>query len=122
MRTATDIAALDDRLNDQIRSGKLLDAFEEFYADDVVMQENSDPQVEGKDANRTRELAFVESVETFHSATLRSTAVGDDVSMSEWTFDITFKGADQPVQLEQVSVRRWRDDQIVAERFYYNAA
>ena len=36
-----EVAALDQALNEAILSGKALEAFERYYADDVVMQENS---------------------------------------------------------------------------------
>ena len=38
---AVDVKILDDQLNQQVLSGGALDAFEKFYADDIVMQENS---------------------------------------------------------------------------------
>ena len=41
--TATsEVAVLDKALNDAILSGKALEAFDQYYADDVVMQENSE--------------------------------------------------------------------------------
>ena len=56
--TATSVQELDKQLNDDVLSGKIMDAFEKYYADDVVMQENSeDPRV-GKAANRKAEEEF----------------------------------------------------------------
>ena len=39
-------------LNSLVVEGKLMDAFEKYYHDDVVMQENSNSPVIGKAANR----------------------------------------------------------------------
>lgn len=119
--TAPDVAALDANLNRMVLEGRILDAFETFYADDVVMQENAATPVAGKAANRERERQFVESIEQFHGAELLGAASHDDRSYSEWRLDLTFKGGGR-VQMEQVAVRLWRDGQVVHERFYYNAA
>lgn len=114
------VAALDADLNQMVLEGRILDAFETFYADDVVMQENAATPVAGKAANRERERQFVESIEQFHGAHLLGTATQGDRSYSEWLLDVTFKGGVR-VKLEQVAVRHWRDGQVARERFYYNA-
>jgi ketosteroid isomerase-like protein len=117
--TATSVQELDKQLNDDVLSGKIMDAFEKYYADDVVMQENSeDPRV-GKDANRKAEEQFMASVEAFHGASVKASAVNGDVSFSEWEMDITFKGGKR-VKMEQVAVRHWKNGKIAHERFFYN--
>ncbi len=112
------VQQLNDELNQMIMRGEALDAFERFYADDVVMQENLEEPTVGKDANRIREQEFFGSIEAFHGAELLSTAAGDDVSFAEMSFDITFKGG-QRTKMTEVAVRRWRDGKVVHERFYY---
>ena len=44
-----------DQLNQMILEGKILDAFDKFYAEDVVMQDNNYPVREGKALNRQYE-------------------------------------------------------------------
>jgi len=51
----SNIAELDKKLNDAILYGKAMEAFEEMYDENVVMQENSEPEFRGKDFNRKRE-------------------------------------------------------------------
>ena len=115
----SDVKALNDELDRMVLSGQAMDAFEKFYADDVVMQENVDPPFRGKDVNRKREEEFFASVQTFNDGKVVSSAAGDDVSFSEWLMDVTFKDGKR-YTLEQVAVRRWKDGKIVHERFYYN--
>ena len=115
----SDIAQRDAEINQLILTGKAMDAFEKYYADDVVMQENFDEPCVGKDANRKREYEFFGSIEQFHGAEMPTAAVGDDVSYSEWVWDLTFKGGHR-VQMKQVARREWRDGLVVHERFYYN--
>ena len=119
--TMTDlsISSLEQELNDMILQGKILEAFDEFYADDVTMQENTEPARVGKATNREFEVAFVDSIEEFHGAELLAHATSKDASFSEWAMDLTFKGGGR-VQMAQVSVRRWENGKVASERFYYN--
>jgi ketosteroid isomerase-like protein len=117
--TNTNVAALDQALNQAILSGKALEAFEQYYAEDVVMQENSDEPRLGKEANRKAEIEFFSSLAEFHEGKLLSSAVNGDVTFGEWFMDVTFKNGFR-LKLAQVAVRRWKDGQIVNERFYYH--
>lgn len=114
-----DIARLDAELNDMIRQGQALEAFEKFYADDVVMMEN-DEAFEGKEANRKREQEFFGSIAEVHAAGITSEAVSSDgvTTFCEQFFDATYKDGKRS-RLEEVSVRTWRDGKVVRERFYY---
>ena len=114
----SNIEALDRKLNEAILSGKMMEAFEEMYAEDVVLQENTDPEFKGKDVNRKREEEFLASVEAWHGGQVLASAISGDVSFSEWTMDLTLKGAGR-IKMAQVAVRRWKDGKIVHERFYH---
>ena len=114
-----DVANLDRQLNEQVAKGDILTAFDRFYADDVSMQENSEPPFLGKAANRKRQEEFVASVEQMHSLKLLSSAVNGDVSFSEWEFDATYKGGVR-IKASEVAVRRWKNGLVAQERFYYS--
>ena len=62
-RTAIE-EALND-LNNLVQEGKLLEAFERYYHDDVEMQENDLPPVVSKAANRAREQEFLDNIIEF---------------------------------------------------------
>lgn len=113
------VAELNKKLDDAVLAGKALEAFDELYADDVVMQENSDAPFVGKELNRKREVEFFDSIAEFHGAAVLSSAAGDDVSFSEWEMEVTFKNGYR-MKLAQAAVRRWKDGKIVHERFYYS--
>lgn len=115
-----DTAKLDAELNQKVLSGQALEAFEEFYAEDVIMIEGNGERHEGKDANRTREQEFFASVEEVHAFELLGSATSGNRSYSEWLMDVTLKGMGR-VKMEQAAVRDWRDGKVVKERFYYNA-
>jgi ketosteroid isomerase-like protein len=109
---------LDKALNEAILSGKALEAFETYYADDVTMQENSEAPRTGKAANRKAEEEFFASLAEFHEGRLVSRAVNGDVTFGEWYMDVTFKNGFR-MKMSQVAVRRWKDGKIAHERFYY---
>lgn len=107
-------------LNDLILQGKALDAFEKYYHDDVIMQENESTPTVGKDANRKREQEFFEAITEFRSARPLKVTVGEGVTMVEWHFDYTHK--DWGVRnYRQISVQEWKNGKIVKETFYYGA-
>lgn len=114
-----DITALDNKLNEMVLTGKALEAFDEFYADDVVMQENSETPRVGKAANRKAEEEFFASVAEWHEGKVLAAAVNGDVSFSEWFMDITLTNGYR-VKMAQVAVRKWKDGKIAHERFFYH--
>lgn len=106
-------------LNDLILQGKILEAFDKYYHEDVVMQENETAPTIGKEANRLREEAFVEAVTEFRAARVLKTTVGENCTMVEWQFDYTHR--EWGVRnYTQVSVQEWQDGFIIREKFYYN--
>jgi hypothetical protein len=113
-----DLSALDRDLNQLITQGKALDAFEKYYGDDVVMQENTDEPRRGKAACREAEVQFFSSVEKVNRLELVHAAVGDGVSFSEWAMDFVFKGGERR-QMAQIARRRWKNGKVVDERFFY---
>ena len=119
-QTHSNTAARDRELNQAILAGDILNAFEKFYADDVVMHENDSPPFTGKSVNRKREEDFVNSVQEFHEARLLGEAVNGDTSYSEWEYDLTFKSGIR-MKLQQVASRRWKNGHVSHERFCYKA-
>ncbi len=105
-------------LNSMILNGKIMEAFEKFYHDDVVMQENSDEPTIGKEANRIREEEFVNSITEFRGAQVLNVATGDNVTMVVWHYDYTHKVWGDK-NYTQVAVQTWKDGQIIREQFFY---
>ncbi|AJR03945.1 SnoaL-like domain-containing protein [Siansivirga zeaxanthinifaciens] len=107
-------------LNDMILQGKALEAFDEFYHDDVVMQENDTPEFVGKEINRKREEAFFAAITEFRCAKPLKIAIGENTTMVEWHFDYTHK--DLGIRnFNQIAVQEWKDGKIIKEKFYYGS-
>jgi hypothetical protein len=106
-------------LNALVQEGKLMDAFEKYYHEDVTMQENANAPVVGKDANRRRELEFLSNILEFRGASVQGVGVGDDISFVVWSYDYTHKEWGVK-NYTQVSVQHWKDGKIISEQFFYN--
>jgi len=72
----------------------------------------------GKDANREREIKWLEGITDFRGAEVKNVAVGDNVSMVEWFMDYSHKEYGD-VKMAQVAVQNWKDGKIVKEVFYH---
>ncbi|HZJ59148.1 MAG TPA: nuclear transport factor 2 family protein [Chitinophagaceae bacterium] len=105
-------------LNDLVLKGKALEAFDKYYHEDVVMQENESTPTIGKKVNRKREEEFFSSISEFRNARPLKVTVGEDVSMVQWHYDYTHK--DWGVRnYIQVSVQEWKNGKIIREQFFY---
>jgi hypothetical protein len=103
----------------KLGQGQLLEAFDQYYAENVVMTEPRGTR-EGKQVCRDYEVQFLNNIQEFHNLDVHS--VGSDeangVTFVESTMDVTFKDGNR-AKMEQMAVQRWEGDQIVHERFYY---
>jgi ketosteroid isomerase-like protein len=114
----SNVGELNKKLDLAIFTGRAMEAFEELYDEDVVMQENSDEEHRGKALNRKREQDFFATVEQFHGGQVLASGHGGDVSFTESEMDVTLKGVGR-IAIVQVAVRRWKNGKIVHERFYH---
>ena len=105
-------------LNQLVLNGKAMEAFEKFYHDEVVMQENESKPTLGKDANRLREIEFFNNITEFRGARVQDVTVGDNVTMVIWHYDYSHKQWGER-NYKQVSVQHWLGNKIIREQFFY---
>lgn len=117
---STDLKAAFQDIKHLVLQGQAMDAFEKYYGEDVVMQENEQPPTVGKAANRDRENDFFAKVTEFRGAELKHVAFGENVIISEWLMDYTHQDWGQRTY-HQVSVQQWQDGKVIHERFYYGS-
>ncbi len=113
---------LQQRLEDllsHIRQGKVIEAMNEFYDTDTVMQDNANPPTKGLAANIEREKQFMSGVKEWKGFNVNATGVGDNATFYESVMDFIATNG-QPVHMEQTSVAKWKNGKIVHERFYYD--
>jgi hypothetical protein len=105
-------------LLDGLGSGRLMQVFEKFYADDVVMMENAqpDPARVGKENNRKAEQYFAENAQ-WHGAKVGPVLADGPHTAYEMWMDFTINGERHTTT--QVALQTWKDGKIIKEVFYY---
>ncbi len=109
------------KLNSLIKEGKIMEAFEKYYGEDVIIQVNGNSPIKGKEQNRKREMIFLQEIEKLNSAEIKSVTFGgdnDNVSMTEWAIDIENKEGEHKT-IYRVNVQHWKDDKIINEKLYF---
>ena len=110
-----------EKLNALIKEGKIMEAFEKYYGERVVIQVNGNAPIIGKNQNRKREMIFLQEIEKLNSANINSVTFGgtdDNVSMTEWAINIENKEGDKKI-IYRVNVQHWKDDKIINEKLYF---
>ncbi len=100
--------------------GKMLDAFEELYHEDVVVVEANGDTRNGKDAQRKAIHDWMGSIKENHGGgvgAITSNEEAGTTSIESWV-DVTMEHG--RMKMEEVAVQKWQDGQIIHERFYYN--
>src|SRR5881394_3651794 len=82
---------LDTQLNALIIARKTDEAFDRFYAEDVVAQENDERERVGREPWKKGRAELEKGMRKFHAEVRANTASGD-VSFSEWVYDVEVEG------------------------------
>ena len=117
--SATNLSQRLQGLLTSIQQGKIMEAMNEFYDTNTVMQDNANPPTKGLAANIEREKQFLSGVKEWKGFNVTALGVGDEVTFYECNIDFIATNG-QPVHMEQVVVAKWKNGKIVHERFYYD--
>lgn len=108
-------------LAEYVTSGRILEAMEEFYAADVVMQDNNNAPCVGKTENIEREKGFLAYVKEIHQNEATTVIATGDQAAIHYILDFTAVDGKR-MRLDQVALQTWKDGYIVRERFLYDSA
>ncbi|MEH0157456.1 SnoaL-like domain-containing protein [Limibacter armeniacum] len=108
-------------LYQMMEEGKLMEAFERFYDDEVVIMEADGTTRNGKNEQREAIQEWQNMVKEFHGGGAHDITSNEEkgVTMVESWTDVTFKNGGR-MKMEEVAIQHWRGDKIIRERFYYN--
>ncbi len=98
-------------------------AFEKYYAENCTVTEMPTGVTRnGKDAQRQAIQEWFSTVEEMHGGGVNSITSDEQngITTIESWFEMTVKGGHK-VRMEEVGIQKWEGNQIVSEKFYYNA-
>lgn len=110
------------RVEDLVRhtiEGKLIEALETLYHDDVVMQENSMPPRVGLAASIERQKMAQAAAMEIHEVKAVSVLIDGDRVAIEWHEEWTLPNGAR-VRVEEVALQTWKGGRIIHERFFYD--
>lgn len=109
-----------EKLNDMIGQGYFLEAFEKFYSDDVIRQDNHQLSLVGKDACRSQAENMVTGITEFRKAQAKNVIYGRDISVVEWELDYTHEVYGD-CKYSHIAIQQWNyEGQIINEIIYNN--
>lgn len=104
-----------------VEAGRFVEAIERFYADDATMQENRRPPRVGKAALLANERKVLTGSRRVQARCVRPLFVAGDQVVIRWQFE--FEDAYRMVaRVDELALQRWRGEQIVEEKFFYDPA
>ena len=109
-------------LQNMMGQGKSMEAFEKYYHNDVKVFEMPTGEVRnGKEAQRKAIQDWFGMVKERHGGGVGHITSDEKngVTCAETWMDISMKDGNR-MKMEEVAVQKWKDGQIIEEKFYYN--
>jgi len=103
------------------REGKIQQAGDELYVDNIVSLEPGSPQMpraEGKAAVQAKGNQLASMIEATHGGKISDPVVAGDYFSVAWMMDVTMKGVGR-TKMEEVCTYKVKDGKIVWEQFLY---
>lgn len=100
-------------------AGQVMEAFEKYYHEDVVVVEPTGETRRGKDAQRKAINEWMSAVEEMHGGETEWVTSNEEeaVTMVQSSTDVTMKG--KRSAMSEVAVQQWERDRIIREEFFY---
>jgi len=106
-----------EALDQQVLEGKILEGVAAFFHSDVHTQEGNGTETHGLNEIQEKLETFFAGISSVNEISLHSQAVGEDVTLSEFTFDLTQTDG-TPILWNEVLRRKWKDGLVIDERYY----
>lgn len=115
---------LHNQVIDYLKQGKFAEGIEDFYAEDVSVQENTNDPARGREAIAANEREFLKKVTKYHGTEVLATAIDDEGDGNGTVFyEATMKWEQSDkgqVEVQQAVIERWKNGKIQSIRFYGN--
>lgn len=99
--------------------GRSQEALLEFYAEDVVIQENQQAPRIGLAASLARNREAAQWTASVHEISVPNVLIAGDQVVIQWHAEWTLSNGVR-VRIEELAWQQWQGDRIVCERFFYD--
>jgi hypothetical protein len=115
-------AEIANRLVSMCRDGKIEEAKEELFAQNIISIEPYESllpkETKGMQAIREKAQLFIAHVENFYGHTISEPVIAGDFFAISWHTDIQMKGEERKTNNE-LCVYHVKDGKIISEQFFY---
>lgn len=108
------------KLDEIVSKGAIVEAVQEFFADDAITSDYGNTGTSGKKEMIVKMKRFVEAIAKVNEITHHHTMVDGYRSASEFTFDFNMEDGSQ-VYWHEIIKRTWNSEGKVIEEKYFNA-
>ncbi len=106
------------KLDKLVKEGKILEAFDTYFSDDVVTYDEAGHKTSSKAEKKALLESFFHDFHKVEEITLFDSFVDGDTSYSNFRFVLS-KDSGEHFQWDEVIVRKWKDKLVISE-FYSN--
>ena len=108
---------LSNTKNEMVAKGQIIDAAEQYFASNIKTIDFDGTVTEGKQTTMNKLNDFVGSIQKVNEITLHRSALGNNVSFSEYTFSFEMKDGSK-IYWHEIILSLWENGQIVEERYF----
>ncbi len=105
-------------LDQLVLEGNIPDAVDTFFHPDVFTKDSEEAETNGLTEIKEKLENFFAGTSSDNKITCHSQTVADDVTLSEFTFDL-IQTDGTPVLCNQVLRRKWKDGLVIDEEILY---
>lgn len=106
-------------MDDMVKQGQILEAVDKYFAPVIQTKNHNGMETTDKKQVQEKLQGFLGGIQKVNGITLHSNAVGNDATMSEYTFDFDMKDGSK-VYWHEVIRRIWKDDKVINEQYFKN--
>jgi len=102
-----------------LEEGKLSEAKEEYYHDEIIVIQADGKIRKGKKENLDYDKNFIKNIQEIYGGKIIAITSDENrqISMVEFWINIKQKDGTKPM-IAEVAIQQWENDKIIEERFY----
>lgn len=103
--------------NEMVKKGQIVEATEKYFAPSARTLDFDGTVTKGKEEMLTKMRGFAGAIAKVNGITLHHTALSEDVSFAEFTFDFDMKDGSK-ILWHEILRTVWQNGQIVEEQYF----